>query len=52
MVGGWNAIAGTSDDGMIVAGSIYEAGKSQLLFAQIDSAGNTESGRAVGLRDG
>ena len=43
LVGGWNAIAGTDDGGVVVSGSIttVATGKADLLLAQIDSAGNT-----------
>lgn len=43
LVGGWNALTGTADGGVIVGGSITSVatGKRDLLLAQVDSAGNT-----------
>jgi hypothetical protein len=43
LVGGWNAITGTDDGGVVVGGSITTIAtrKTDLVLAQIDSAGNT-----------
>jgi hypothetical protein len=43
LVGGWNAITGTDDGGVVVGGGIttIATAKTDLVLAQIDSAGNT-----------
>ncbi|MEO8552542.1 MAG: hypothetical protein ABI678_21340 [Kofleriaceae bacterium] len=41
LVGGWTAITDTADDGVVVAGTLTDLGKTSLLFARLDSAGNT-----------